>query len=74
MFSRSQLLDAVWGYSHDGYEHTVTTHINRLRAKLEADPMRPELILTVRGAGYKMREAHEARTSGGRRPRSPRAP
>ena len=41
---------------HDGYEHTVTTHINRLRAKLEADPMRPELILTVRGAGYKMRE------------------
>ena len=42
---------------HDGYEHTVTTHINRLRAKLEADPMRPELILTVRGAGYKMRDA-----------------
>ena len=41
MFSRAQLLDAVWGYTHDGYEHTVTTHINRLRAKLEADPMRP---------------------------------
>ncbi|MEO8278449.1 MAG: response regulator transcription factor [Ideonella sp.] len=57
VFSRNQLLDAVWGYSHDGYEHTVTTHINRLRGKLEADPMRPELILTVRGAGYKMREA-----------------
>ena len=57
VFSRGQLLNAVWGYSHDGYEHTVTTHINRLRAKLEADPMRPELILTVRGAGYKMREA-----------------
>ena len=57
VFSRTQLLDAVWGYSHEGYEHTVTTHINRLRAKLEADPMRPELILTVRGAGYKMREA-----------------
>jgi len=56
VFSRSQLLDAVWGYTHDGYEHTVTTHINRLRAKLEADPMRPELILTVRGAGYKMRD------------------
>ena len=46
VFSRSQLLTAVWGYTHDGYEHTVTTHINRLRAKLEADPMRPELILT----------------------------
>ncbi|MBX3604571.1 MAG: response regulator transcription factor [Piscinibacter sp.] len=57
VFSRAQLLDAVWGYSHDGYEHTVTTHINRLRNKLEIDPMRPELILTVRGAGYKMREA-----------------
>ena len=57
VFSRAQLLNAVWGYTHDGYEHTVTTHINRLRAKLEADPLRPELILTVRGAGYKMREA-----------------
>jgi DNA-binding response OmpR family regulator len=57
VYSRAQLLDAVWGYSHDGYEHTVTTHINRLRAKLEADPMRPQLILTVRGAGYKMRVA-----------------
>ena len=57
VFSRAQLLDAVWGYTHDGYEHTVTTHINRLRAKLEADPMRPEVILTVRGAGYKMRDA-----------------
>lgn len=57
VFSRSQLLAAVWGYTHDGYEHTVTTHINRLRAKLEADPLAPELILTVRGAGYKLREA-----------------
>jgi len=60
VFSRGQLLNAVWGYTHDGYEHTVTTHINRLRAKLEADPMRPALILTVRGAGYKMREAPPA--------------
>lgn len=57
VFSRSQLLNAVWGYTHDGYEHTVTTHINRLRAKLETDPLRPEMILTVRGAGYKMRDA-----------------
>jgi DNA-binding response OmpR family regulator len=56
VFSRAQLLDAVWGYSHEGYEHTVTTHINRLRAKLEADPMRPTVVLTVRGAGYKMRD------------------
>lgn len=57
VYSRGQLLSAVWGYSHDGYEHTVTTHINRLRAKLEQDPMRPQMVLTVRGAGYKMREA-----------------
>ena len=56
VYSRAQLLSAVWGYSHDGYEHTVTTHINRLRAKLEQDPLKPEFILTVRGAGYKMRE------------------
>jgi DNA-binding response OmpR family regulator len=57
VFSRTQLLDAVWGYSHDGYEHTVTTHINRLRAKVELDPLQPRFILTVRGAGYKMRDA-----------------
>ena len=57
VFSRAQLLDAVWGYSHEGYEHTVTTHINRLRAKVEQDPMNPRFILTVRGAGYKMRDA-----------------
>lgn len=57
VFSRAQLLDAVWGYSHDGYEHTVTTHINRLRAKIEQDPLQPRFILTVRGAGYKLRDA-----------------
>ena len=57
VFSRAQLLNAVWGYSHEGYEHTVTTHINRLRAKLEADPLQPRFILTVRGAGYRMRDA-----------------
>ena len=57
VYSRAQLLDAVWGYTHEGYEHTVTTHINRLRAKLEHDPMQPQFILTVRGAGYKMRDA-----------------
>ncbi len=60
VFSRAQLLDAVWGYSHEGYEHTVTTHINRLRAKIEADPMQPRFILTVRGSGYRMRDAPQA--------------
>jgi DNA-binding response OmpR family regulator len=54
VYSRTQLLDAVWGYQHDGYEHTVNTHINRLRAKLEPDPAHPQWILTVWGVGYKL--------------------
>lgn len=54
VFTRAQLLDLVWGYSHAGYEHTVNSHINRLRAKVEADPERPALIRTVWGVGYKL--------------------
>ena len=54
VFSRMDLLNAVWGYQHEGYEHTVNTHINRLRAKIEADPAQPERILTVWGHGYKL--------------------
>ncbi|HEY4079795.1 MAG TPA: response regulator transcription factor [Burkholderiaceae bacterium] len=57
VFSRMDLLNAVWGYQHEGYEHTVNTHINRLRAKIEADPARPARILTVWGRGYKFAEA-----------------
>jgi len=53
VFTRSQLLDSVWGYGHDGYEHTVNSHINRLRAKIEQDPSSPAYILTVWGVGYK---------------------
>ncbi|MEM1080581.1 MAG: response regulator transcription factor [Pseudomonadota bacterium] len=55
VFSREQLLNQVWGYAHNGYEHTVNSHINRLRAKIETDPRQPDYILTVWGAGYKMR-------------------
>jgi DNA-binding response OmpR family regulator len=53
VFSRLDLLNQVWGYQHDGYEHTVNTHINRLRAKIEADPAQPARILTVWGLGYR---------------------
>jgi DNA-binding response OmpR family regulator len=56
VFTRSQLLDEVWGYGHDGYEHTVNSHINRLRAKIEANPAQPGFILTVWGVGYKFAE------------------
>lgn len=57
VFSRIDLLNAVWGYQHDGYEHTVNTHINRLRAKVETDPAKPRRILTVWGRGYKFAES-----------------
>ncbi len=53
VFSREQLLNAVWGYQHSGYEHTVNSHINRLRAKLEDDPSNPQYVLTIWGIGYK---------------------
>jgi two-component system OmpR family response regulator len=54
VFSRLDLLNQVWGYQHDGYEHTVNTHINRLRIKVEANVAEPRRILTVWGRGYKM--------------------
>ncbi|HIO91514.1 MAG TPA: response regulator transcription factor [Leucothrix mucor] len=53
VFSRAQLLDAVWGYSHDGYEATVNTHINRLRKKLKRNDGKDNFIKTVWGVGYK---------------------
>lgn len=54
VFSRAQLLEAVWGYGHSGYEHTVNSHINRLRSKLESNPINAEIIQTVWGVGYKL--------------------
>jgi DNA-binding response OmpR family regulator len=53
VYTRTQLLDQVWGYSHSGYEHTVNSHMNRLRAKIEIDPANPRYVLTVWGVGYK---------------------
>ncbi|MEZ5542348.1 MAG: response regulator transcription factor [Pseudomonadota bacterium] len=60
VYSRAQLLDLVWGYGHDGYEHTVNSHINRLRAKIERTPALPRYILTVWGVGYKFAEHTDA--------------
>jgi DNA-binding response OmpR family regulator len=57
VYSRAQLLDLVWGYGHEGYEHTVNSHINRLRAKIEHTPADPRYILTVWGVGYKFAES-----------------
>ena len=53
VFTRAQLLDQVWGYGHDGYEHTVNSHINRLRGKIEKNAAQPKYIMTVWGVGYK---------------------
>jgi DNA-binding response OmpR family regulator len=58
VYTRAQLLDLVWGYGHDGYEHTVNSHINRLRSKIEIDQSKPSWILTVWGVGYKFTDAH----------------
>lgn len=52
-FTREQLLHSVWGYDSGAYEHTVNSHINRLRAKIEEDPSDPKLIQTVWGVGYR---------------------
>ena len=54
VYTRLQLLDSVWGYGYEGYEHNVNCHINRLRSKIERDPAHPSLILTVRGVGYRL--------------------
>ena len=52
-YSRETLLNLVWGYEFAGYEHTVNSHINRLRTKIESDLASPEYILTTWGVGYR---------------------
>ncbi len=58
-YSRQELLDLVWGYQYAGYSHTVNTHINRLRNKIEDDPSAPRYIKTVWGMGYRFAEPEE---------------
>lgn len=55
-FSRKELLQEIWGIAFSGYEHTVTSHINRLRIKLEFDLSHPHYILTAWGTGYRFTE------------------
>ena len=55
-YSRDQLLSAVWGYEFNGYEHTVNSHINRLRSKIEPDINDPKYILTTWGIGYRFND------------------
>jgi DNA-binding response OmpR family regulator len=55
-YDRSKLLSLIWGYDFDGYEHTVNSHINRLRTKIEPDPAKPTYILTNWGVGYRFNE------------------
>lgn len=58
-YSRADLLNLIWGYRFEGYEHTVNTHINRLRNKIEADPAHPVYLKTVWGVGYRFAEVSE---------------
>jgi two-component system, OmpR family, response regulator MtrA len=53
VFTREVLLEQVWGYRHAADTRLVNVHVQRLRAKIEPDPERPEIILTVRGVGYR---------------------
>jgi DNA-binding response OmpR family regulator len=68
VYSRGQLLDQIWGYSHSGYEHTVNTHINRLRKKIEGNPEQANYIETVWGVGYRFRELASELVSESRAP------
>jgi two-component system response regulator RegX3 len=54
VLTRGQLIDRVWGADYVGDTKTLDVHVKRLRSKIEADPARPEHLVTVRGLGYKL--------------------
>ncbi|MCP9495577.1 MAG: response regulator transcription factor [Pyrinomonadaceae bacterium MAG19_C2-C3] len=56
VFPRKYLLEKIWDYSYEGYDRTIDSHINRLRAKIEDDPESPRMVLTVWGIGYKFND------------------
>jgi DNA-binding response OmpR family regulator len=58
-FTRLQLLDGIWGIRYEGYDRTIDSHVQRLRAKVEADPAQPRFVRTVWGVGYKFAGASE---------------
>ncbi|MFN0086277.1 MAG: response regulator transcription factor [Blastocatellia bacterium] len=58
VYSRKYLLENVWDYTYGGYDRTIDSHINRLRAKIERDPDEPKLVLTVWGVGYKFNDEY----------------
>ena len=70
VFSREVLLEQVWGYRHAGDTRLVNVHVQRLRSKIERDPEHPEIVVTVRGVGYKagpgLSDEHAGSPSGGR--------
>jgi len=59
IYSREQLLNLIWGYQYNGYDHTVNSHINRLRSKIEEDLSKPKYILTSWGVGYKFNDSEK---------------
>jgi DNA-binding response OmpR family regulator len=61
-YSREELLNTVWGYSYEGYSHTVNSHINRLRSKIEDEPSNPHYIRTVWGVGYRFADNEESKS------------
>jgi two-component system, OmpR family, response regulator MtrA len=60
VFSREVLLEQVWGYRHAADTRLVNVHVQRLRSKIERDPEHPEIVVTVRGIGYKAGETDAA--------------